>query len=265
VSVKASTWAWHEVPQSVHGNDLLVLLALADVADDDGECVYVKAADATEEALGSKAHMSSRTFRRSLRALEERGLVVVERESTHTANKYRLNLTGQLVRSGEDTLSGQTGQLVRSDRTTVSSHKTYLRKEEALPLLPREEVEQKPPRKKPETALPVWWRPTPVHAEKARALGLDLHAEEESFRLHAEAHDRRAASWNAAFTMWLSKAAGFRGAGVAPAVPKPVRTSLTAEQVIWLRDRRVSVEEYEERKNEPGWLESLTKMEAVNA
>lgn len=31
-------------------------------------------------------------------------------------------------------------------------------------------------------------------------------AEADSFRLHAETHDRHAANWNAAFTTWLKKA-----------------------------------------------------------
>lgn len=57
-----------------------------------------------------------------------------------------------------------------------------------------------------ETKLPADWVPTKVHVDKAREKGLDVLDQAETFRLHAEAHDRRAASWNAAFTMWLKKA-----------------------------------------------------------
>jgi hypothetical protein len=61
-------------------------------------------------------------------------------------------------------------------------------------------------RKKPEIALPSSWSPTPSHFDRATKDGLDIAKQVERFRNHAEAHDRRAANWNAAFTMWLSKA-----------------------------------------------------------
>ena len=35
---------------------------------------------------------------------------------------------------------------------------------------------------------------------------MDLELEADRFRLHAEANDRRAVRWDAAFSMWLSKA-----------------------------------------------------------
>lgn len=54
--------------------------------------------------------------------------------------------------------------------------------------------------------LPQTWKPTAEHETRAREGQLDLKSEAENFRLHAEAHDRRAANWNAAFTMWLKKA-----------------------------------------------------------
>jgi hypothetical protein len=64
-----------------------------------------------------------------------------------------------------------------------------------------------------ETLLPKDWAPTAEHFARARELGVDLVREVESFRLHAETHQRRAARWNAAFTSWLLKAK--------PTVPKP--------------------------------------------
>lgn len=59
--------------------------------------------------------------------------------------------------------------------------------------------------KKPETKIPKDWAPTSSHIERARAKGVDVLAQAEAFKLHAETHDRRAASWNAAFTSWLIK------------------------------------------------------------
>lgn len=54
--------------------------------------------------------------------------------------------------------------------------------------------------------IPKDWAPTAEHIQKARELGVDLLREAESFRLHAEANDRKAVRWNAAFSMWLTKA-----------------------------------------------------------
>lgn len=60
--------------------------------------------------------------------------------------------------------------------------------------------------KRKETRLPKAWSPTSDHIERARGLRVDVMAEADSFRLHAETHDRHAANWNAAFTTWLKKA-----------------------------------------------------------
>lgn len=61
------------------------------------------------------------------------------------------------------------------------------------------------PRKRPSTRLPDDWQPTPSHWER-RHDGIDVQREADTFRAHAEANDRRAANWNAAFTQWLLKA-----------------------------------------------------------
>ena len=69
----------------------------------------------------------------------------------------------------------------------------------------RDVAEPKPPAqsKKPATRLPDSWEPTDAHVKKAQELGVDLALEAEKFRNHAEANDRKQASWNAAFSNWL--------------------------------------------------------------
>lgn len=57
-----------------------------------------------------------------------------------------------------------------------------------------------------ETRLPSDWVPSKNHYDIGREKGLDIAAEADAFRLHAETHDRHAARWNAAFTTWLKKA-----------------------------------------------------------
>ena len=61
-------------------------------------------------------------------------------------------------------------------------------------------------RKAPAKRLPEDWAPTDAHRKKAAELGVDLELEADRFRLHAEANDRRAVRWDAAFSMWLTKA-----------------------------------------------------------
>jgi hypothetical protein len=61
------------------------------------------------------------------------------------------------------------------------------------------------PRKRPSTRLPDDWQPTESHWER-RHDGIDVQREADTFRAHAEANDRRAVNWNAAFTQWLLKA-----------------------------------------------------------
>jgi len=68
------------------------------------------------------------------------------------------------------------------------------------------EEEEKKPRKKPETRIPENWQPNAEHAKRAREKNLDVEELATDFRLHAETHDRRAANWNSAFTMWIRKA-----------------------------------------------------------
>lgn len=121
--------------------------------------------------------------------------------------------------------------------------------------------------KKPEVRLPRGWAPTSSHYERARETGVDIAAEVESFRLHAETHDRHAANWNSAFTTWLKKAAERQGPVRAVASVPPL-SEHEQKQRAWLSARGIGWEEYLERKDEPGFIESLKRIkpkEAVNA
>lgn len=75
-----------------------------------------------------------------------------------------------------------------------------------------------------ETVLPKDWAPTAAHLELAKERGVDILSEADSFRLHAETHDRRAARWNSAFTTWLKKA-------------KPGRASSKVDPDAWMYQR----------------------------
>ena len=77
-------------------------------------------------------------------------------------------------------------------------------------------------RKRPAKALPDDWQPTDAHRAKCQERGIDIAAEVEKFKLHAEANDRRQANWNAAFSMWLTNAKPtLRAVPPADATPPP--------------------------------------------
>ena len=87
MSILAMTWAWGlmELDQS----QTLVLLALADAANDDGVCWPSQA------ELGRKARLKDRAVRNQIRSLEAMGLVSVSSRSTSQGRKtnvYRLNI-----------------------------------------------------------------------------------------------------------------------------------------------------------------------------
>jgi hypothetical protein len=63
-----------------------------------------------------------------------------------------------------------------------------------------------PSRRKPERPLPTGWAPNSAHSNYAEDNGINLDFQAERFRNHAQANDRRARDWDAAFRNWLLKA-----------------------------------------------------------
>lgn len=87
MSVRVLTWAWGL--EEVMGSEALVLLALADQANDEGLCWP------SQEKLAPKARQSVSTLRRSLRSLEKMGLLTtITRSSTRgrRSNLYLLHI-----------------------------------------------------------------------------------------------------------------------------------------------------------------------------
>lgn len=77
MSVKVSSWVWHgDECADLAGNELVLLLALADVAGDEGRCRYLDdESDMTYTALARKVRVDRRTIIRLVAKLRERGLV----------------------------------------------------------------------------------------------------------------------------------------------------------------------------------------------
>lgn len=91
------------------------------------------------------------------------------------------------------------------------------------PFLSDSPQEQKPSRRSPERRIPEGWKPNAGHQEKAEEKHLNVTFLAEAFRNHAEANDRRARDWDAAFRNWILKAT--------PGTPPAVRN--IASQYSW--------------------------------
>ena len=87
------------------------------------------------------------------------------------------------------------------------------------------ETKTKP--KKAKTVLPPEWVHTEAHEAKAKEFGIDLHLEVEKFKAHAEANDRKLASWNAGFTQWLIQAKGYQ---------QPQQAQAQQQASLWTRE-----------------------------
>lgn len=221
MSTKVMNWAWHDpATEHLRGNAAMVLLALADIATDDGQVIYAKGPKRSQEALAKKSRVSVATFRRVTALLVAEGFLEVTRESKRTENEYRVLMTAQDERSG---VSGQSAHSYERSERSSSERSTA-----TTPLKGRSDVRDislSPDESDDGTLIPADWRPNQKHIDKAGSLHLDVRREYQSFRAHAERKHRRLKDWNQGFTNWLRKQAEFAqqrgGAAVRPAAPMP--------------------------------------------
>lgn len=92
MSIRAMTWAWQK---SLSPTPKLLLMALADIADDSGLCWP------SHTTLATKCSLTDRTVRRALVLLQRRSLILVERrfkaDGSRTSNRYRLAIDTPLT------------------------------------------------------------------------------------------------------------------------------------------------------------------------
>ncbi|MFD4957117.1 helix-turn-helix domain-containing protein [Microbacterium sp. NPDC058389] len=77
MSVKVSSWVWHgEECADLAGNELVLMLALADVAGDEGRCRFLDdESDLSYASLAEKVRVDRRTIIRLVAKLRARGLL----------------------------------------------------------------------------------------------------------------------------------------------------------------------------------------------
>lgn len=92
MSVKVSSWVWHgEETAEVAGNEMILLLALADVADDNGRCRFMTDDDdLTYAGLAKKARVDRSTAIRVVARLRKRGLIEQEKGSRTRPNEFAI-------------------------------------------------------------------------------------------------------------------------------------------------------------------------------
>jgi DNA-binding Lrp family transcriptional regulator len=185
MSIRMMSWAFHDSPQDLSPAQLVVLLALADGADDEGHVRYLR--DTSQEALARKSRMSKKSVQRATDNLVERGILVRSQASVLDPYEYRI-LSGQSVAS--------------TMRQSVPNEATDCRI--ALSIDGSNSRGRK--RKGSATPIPDDWSPSEAHRSQAAEKGLDIQLEADAFRAHAEANDRRVVVWDAAFRQWLIKA-----------------------------------------------------------
>lgn len=93
----------------------------------------------------------------------------------------------------------------------------------------REKTPSSPGRKRPATKLPDDWTPSDAHRVYASEHGINLDREMFKFRHHAEANDRRQASWNGAFSTWLANASDWGTRNARPTLRDP-RSGIIVER-----------------------------------
>lgn len=92
MSVKVSSWVWHgDETAELAGNEMILLLALADVADDNGRCRFMTDDDdMTYSGLARKARIDRSTAIRVISRLRDRGLIEQQKGSRTKPNEFAI-------------------------------------------------------------------------------------------------------------------------------------------------------------------------------
>jgi hypothetical protein len=218
MSIKIMTRVWDEA--DVSGSTLLVLLALADWANDDGWC-WPKI-----ETIAAKARITDRHASRVLADLEQRKLIQREPQGRGTRYRVTLNRSPDILSTNRnDHLTSASGSPDICDNDHLTSAPSIEENRQVVQpsvepsgraarpdsaLFDAESQQPKAKRRKPETPLPETWEPTAEHKTFAHEQHLDLDHEAAQFRDHHLARDSRMRDWDRAFWTWLRNSAKWR-------------------------------------------------------
>lgn len=213
MSLKALTWAFD---QNLPPNEKVVLLSIADYADDRGY------AFPGMETIARKASMHERTVIRLVAKLEERGLL--SRERRHLQNGNRTS-DGYQLQTNQVTDHHLTNQVDKV--TTVSS--TGNRQIEP-PVNNNTRASQWP--------QDLTWNQG--HKDKALGKGVNVEVEFEKFRDYHLARASKFVDWSRAFHTWLNNSRPEPRGGQLAGNPHPAPKTPTdrMNEVLAIQDPR---------------------------
>lgn len=116
MSVKVSSWVWHgDECGELMGNELVLMLSLADVADDNGRCRYLADEDdLTYDGLARKVRVDRRTIERLIPKLRGMGLLTMQRGSKSRPNEFTIVVPW--ATASTDKVSGNASGIPRQQR-----------------------------------------------------------------------------------------------------------------------------------------------------
>lgn len=186
----------------------LVMLALADHADDSGRCYP------SNSRLCERTGLSERAVRQNIRALEVGGFLTVHIGVGQAgANVYIVRPQGGQEMPPAGNAPGTSCPAPRHlvpDRGAPDAPKpSGTINEPSIEAAPRR-------RRKPEVPIPQNWIPNEKNIADAQARHFsaqEIHDEAERFRDHHIARDTRFRDWDAAWRTWLGNARRFAPSG----------------------------------------------------
>jgi pyocin large subunit-like protein len=208
MSYRATHWAY-DLP--LIGPSKFVLVALADMADEENSCYP------GQKRIAAMTGFSEKTVSRAINSLEEMGLLA--REQRHgnfgyrTSDRYKLHLgvTVPETLTDREPTRQTASKAVSPSPTDSQSIPNGLSGGAVEP--PDEPLVEPPvvtPIAKRKTALSSSWTPSPKNVTFAQANSIDLKHEVGQFRAHAEANGKKQANWDAAFRLWLGNVVKWR-------------------------------------------------------
>lgn len=195
----------------------LIMLALADHADDAGRCYP------SMQRLQERTGLSERAVQTNVRALTEKGyLRVLVGGGKGNANVYFVSAnpaaeTPYQMHPAAD--APQTPQQVRSNPAAGAPEPSGTTIEPSVEAAPRR-------RRKPEVPIPEGWVPNEKNVEDARKRNLtdaEIRHEASQFRNKHLAKGSLFRDWDAAWRTWLGNIGKFSGGGMAGKAASPGR------------------------------------------
>ncbi|EEG5918232.1 helix-turn-helix domain-containing protein [Salmonella enterica subsp. enterica] len=206
------------------GNPLrkLVLIKLADNANDNGECwpSYQHIADHCECSKSAVKEHISALIKLGLMTKENR--VGVNNGKGNTSNVYRLHLTSTHV-------PPESTPPVPPESTGGSPKSTPVPPESTPPVPPAgtrtshsfEPVKEPLDNKKKLSSMPEGFSPSASHQKMAEEYGISLQEEFDKFTDHHISKGSKFIDWNRALNTWLRNAKGFQKSRPSNSFSKP--------------------------------------------